>query len=95
MLNLINRGFIPPNVDLSAAFSRGPPPVTQAPVQLHDWTEQFAKTEPFTSAFGFNAATLRLDVQNPIQSLNNHNNNNRRDVKLVSKLPKTNGRSMQ
>ncbi len=89
MLNLINRGFIPPNVDLSAAFSRGPPPVTQAPVQLHDWTEQFAKTEPFTSAFGFNAATLRLDVQNPIQSLNNNNNNNRRDVKLVSKLPKT------
>eukprot|EP00945_MAST-04E_sp_MAST-4E-sp1_P006243 g6243.t1 len=67
MLNLINRGFIPPNVDLSAAFSRGPPPVTQAPVQLHDWTEQFMKTQPYTSSFGFNAATLKLDVANPVQ----------------------------
>ncbi len=68
MLNLINRGFIPANVDLSAAFSRGPPPVTQAPVQLHDWTEQFAKTQPYTSSFGFNAATLKLDVARPTQT---------------------------
>ena len=87
MLNLINRGFIPPNVDLSAAFSRGPPPVTQAPMQLHDWTEQFAKTEPFTSAFGFNAATLKLDVQNPVPSMNYHINRNK-ETEKVRTLPK-------
>jgi hypothetical protein len=46
-MNLVNRGFIPPNVDLSAAFSRGAPPVTQAPVKLHQFQDQFAPKMPY------------------------------------------------
>lgn len=52
-MNLVNRGFIPPNVDLSAAFSRGAPPVTQAPVRLHQFQEQFAPTMPYVVSFLF------------------------------------------
>ena len=62
ILNLVNRGFIPPNVDLSAAFSSGAPPVTQAPVRLHDWGEQFQRAQPYVSPFGFNISNVKLDV---------------------------------
>ena len=57
-MNLVNRGFIPPNVDLSAAFSRGAPPVTQAPVRLHHFDEQFQRTQPSAAPFMSDIANI-------------------------------------
>ena len=67
IMSLVNRGFIPPNVDLSAAFSRGAPPVTQAPVRLHHFDEQFQRTQPAAAPFMSDIANVKLDVAHVIK----------------------------
>ena len=68
IMNLVNRGFIPPNVDLSAAFSRGAPPVTQAPVRLHQFQEQFQPTQPYVAPFLSDIANVKLDVAHVVKT---------------------------
>jgi len=68
IMNLVNRGFIPPNVDLSAAFSRGAPPVTQAPVRLHQFQEQFQPTQPYVAPFLSDIANIKLDVAHVVKT---------------------------
>ena len=59
-MSLVNRGFIPSNVDLSAAFSRGAPPITQAPVRLHQFQEQFQSSQPYVAPFLSDVANVKV-----------------------------------
>ena len=63
---MVNRGLIPPNVDLTPAFASGSaPPVSHAPAHFHGWSTQFEKSSVYTSPFGFNVSNLRLDLTAP------------------------------
>ena len=63
-MSLVNRGFIPSNVDLSAAFSRGAPPITQAPVRLHQFQEQFTSSQPYVAPFLSDVANVKVSEKN-------------------------------
>ena len=68
LLSLVNRGLIPANVDLSAAFARGAAPVTQQPAAFHDrGSALYASQRPAATAnmYGFNMSNIKLDVRPP------------------------------
>ena len=64
LYSLVNRGLLPPHIDLTGAMCRQPAPVAQAPSQFHDFKEQFAQhnSAAYISPFGFNLANTRLDL---------------------------------
>lgn len=45
MINLVNRGMIPKDVDLTPAFARGVPALANKIAQLHDKSQQYVKQE--------------------------------------------------
>ena len=45
MLNLVNRGMIPKDVDLTPAFSRGVPSLVNRPAQMYDKSQQYIKQD--------------------------------------------------
>ena len=71
LLSLMNRGMLPSNVDLSAAFARGAAPVTQQPSAFHDRALDPSlrpggppRAPASSSMYGFNMSTIKLDVRN-------------------------------
>uniref|UniRef100_A0A7S0VNS7 IQCH-like ATP-grasp domain-containing protein n=1 Tax=Hemiselmis tepida TaxID=464990 RepID=A0A7S0VNS7_9CRYP len=69
MEDLMNRGFIPKHVDLTPAFVKMPAPVLCGQVQMHPWTEQFVKQEPYTNTLGFNLSGIKMDIVTRAQTL--------------------------
>ena len=61
IFSLINRGLLPPSIDVTAAFREGRS-IVQNRVRMHDWTEQFVPVSVYTSPFGFSAAGIKLDL---------------------------------
>ena len=51
MMNLVNRGIIPKDVDLTPAFARGVPAFVNKPAAIFDKSQQYAKQELPTSTF--------------------------------------------
>ena len=45
MMNLVNRGMIPKDVDLTPAFSRGVPALVNKPAQIYDKSQQYIKQD--------------------------------------------------
>lgn len=67
MANLLNKGIIPKDVDLTPAFEKGAPPVQYRGMKFHDKAEMNQKQEIFTEKFNKNA--LRFDLQ-PVNTAN-------------------------
>jgi len=65
MMNLVNRGIVPKDVDLTPAFEKGAPPVTCKGVKFYDKREQHVKREVATGGEG--QATVKFDLQ-PVQT---------------------------
>jgi len=65
MMNLVIRGSVPKDVDLTPAFEKGAPPVTCKGVKFYDKREQFVKREISTGGEG--ASSVRFDLQ-PVQT---------------------------
>lgn len=62
MMNLLNKGIIPKDVDLTPAFEKGAPPVQFKTMKFHDKSEQFAKYDVHTEKFNRNS--VKFDMQN-------------------------------
>ena len=45
MINLVNRGMIPKDVDLTPAFARGVPAFANKAVTIYDKSQQYVKQE--------------------------------------------------
>ena len=65
MMSLVNRGFVPKDVDLTPAFEKGAPPVTCKGIKFYDKREQFVKREISTGGEG--ASNVKFDLQ-PVQT---------------------------
>eukprot|EP00742_Colponemidia_sp_Colp-10_P007009 GILJ01007522.1.p1 GENE.GILJ01007522.1~~GILJ01007522.1.p1 ORF type:complete len:1129 (-),score=134.43 GILJ01007522.1:199-3585(-) len=66
VLDLMNRGFIPPNVDLTPAFERGAPTVVQRPVRMHDYNQQFLRYETYSNPYS--TPNIKLDLITKVES---------------------------
>lgn len=64
MMQLLNRGVIPKDVDLTPAFEKGAPPVLFKGMQFHPKHEKHFKGDIFTEKFNKNS--IKFDLQ-PIQ----------------------------
>ena len=60
MINLVNRGMIPKDVDLTPAFSRGLPAFAGKPARLYEKAQQFVKQEVQTGPTLTTAVKLEL-----------------------------------
>lgn len=60
IFQLVNRGFLGPEADLTAALPLAMMSTGQA--NMHDWHEQFIKSTTYISPLGFEASNLKLDV---------------------------------
>lgn len=69
VINLVNRGFIPSNADLTPAFTVGDPPVKRVRAHIHDWAEQFVRPQVFLAPNGVSRAALRLDAAADVRAL--------------------------
>ena len=67
MMNLLNRGIIPKDVDLTPAFEKGAPPVQCKGMQFHDKSEMYAKNDVHTERFNKNS--VKFDLQPTIKRL--------------------------
>jgi len=64
---LVNRGFVGSDADITAALPLAMMSTGAAPV--HEWHEQFVRSSTYVSPFGFDASNLKLDVpQRPAPS---------------------------
>lgn len=61
VLSLVQRGFIPPFVDVTSAFASAPAPLTQAPVTFHNHADQFKRPAAHAQE-PFSLASVRLDL---------------------------------
>jgi len=67
MMNLLNKGIIPKDVDLTPAFEKGAPPVQTRGMKFHDKSEMYAKQDVHTERFNKNA--IKFDLQPPVKKL--------------------------
>lgn len=72
MNELVNRGLIPKYVDLTPAFIQTPAPVLCGQVQMHPWSQQFVKQEPYTNPLGFNMSGVKMDLIGKAEPLDIH-----------------------
>ena len=61
MINLLERGIIPKDVDLTPAFEKGAPPVQFKGMRFHDKGEMHLKQDVHTEKFNKN--TIKFDMQ--------------------------------
>ncbi|KAF0696818.1 Aste57867_12480 [Aphanomyces stellatus] len=62
VLNLQTRGFLPPNVDPTPAFTHGSSIIQNSRVPIYDRSTQPIKSMPYTNPSGFNMASLKFDM---------------------------------
>lgn len=81
MINLVNRGTIPKDVDLTPAFERGAPPLLMRPAKIHllnpavEAKREIAVVESFKNA-------LKFDFQ-PVQKIDS-SSKRRKDLPTMS-----------
>lgn len=68
LLNLVNRGFIPPAADITPAFERGVPVVLQRPAPLYDASYKYQRREVATGSDMTSSVWLDLRPPDPMQS---------------------------
>ena len=62
VLGLVQKGFIPSFVDVSAAFTSNPAPLQQAPSTFHHFNDQFQKKSTQIATHAFNLSQVKLDL---------------------------------
>ncbi|KAF0715098.1 hypothetical protein AaE_011408, partial [Aphanomyces astaci] len=60
--NLVTRGFLPPSVDVTPAFTHGTSVIQNSRVKIYDRASQPVKSMPYTNPSGFNMASLKFDM---------------------------------
>ncbi|ETV97891.1 hypothetical protein, variant [Aphanomyces invadans] len=63
--NLLTRGFLPPSVDVTPAFTHGTSVIQNTRVKIYDRASQPVKSMPYTNPSGFNMASLKFDMVTP------------------------------
>ncbi|RHZ27625.1 hypothetical protein DYB37_007746 [Aphanomyces astaci] len=63
--NLVTRGFLPPSVDVTPAFTHGTSVIQNSRVKIYDRASQPVKSMPYTNPSGFNMASLKFDMSTP------------------------------